>query len=244
MPMKHIRKGVSKRGSMTRAYSAGAAKIGENMWVDCRSEDFHEKYGITEADCMALGKILVKAISNVCPGPLSTMKYLQQMAATAIGEAGDKLEWTTPSGFEVSYTCNHMKKCNTRGKISGYTKYHEQGQVRHVALLETEFPDMRGFMCGISPNYIHSMDAAHMANVIDKWNGDFGAVHDSFSTHAPDVELLLAHTKREFIDMYDVVNYFDIIDSQLAEDTDETVEQPKLGDLNIEEIEDSDYFFA
>ena len=30
MPMKHIRKGISKRGSMTRAYSAGAQKIGEN----------------------------------------------------------------------------------------------------------------------------------------------------------------------------------------------------------------------
>ena len=32
MPMKHIRKGISKRGSMTRAYSAGDSKIGENMW--------------------------------------------------------------------------------------------------------------------------------------------------------------------------------------------------------------------
>ena len=31
MPMKSIRKGISKRGSMTRAYSAGAKKISENM---------------------------------------------------------------------------------------------------------------------------------------------------------------------------------------------------------------------
>ena len=62
MPMKHIRKGISKRGSMTRAYSAGALKIGENMWFDCRAEDYHEMYGITEEDCMAFAKILVKAI--------------------------------------------------------------------------------------------------------------------------------------------------------------------------------------
>ena len=245
MPMKHIRKGISKRGSMTRAYSAGAGKIGENMWFDCKTEDFHEKYGITLEDCKAFAKILIKAINNVCPGPLSTMKYLQILAANAVGEKGDKLEWTTPSGFRVVYSCNHVNKVNARGTISGYTKYNKNGQVNHVAQLETEFPDMRGFMCGISPNYIHSMDASHMARVIDKWNGDFGAVHDSFSTHAPDVELLLAHTKREFIDMYDVENYYHIIEHQLIEDIDDVItDRPVLGDLNIEEIEDSDYFFA
>ena len=245
MPMKHIRKGISKRGSMTRAYSAGAAKIGENMWFDCKTEDFHEKYGLTEEDCMALAKILIKAINNVCPGPLDTMKYFQTLAALAVGEKGDKLKWTTPSGFDVVYTCNHVKSAKTRGTISGYTKYNKNGQVKHVAQLETEYPDMRGFMCGISPNYIHSMDASHMALVIDKWNGDFGAVHDSFSTHAPDVELLLAHTKREFIDMYDKENFYKEIEHQLLEDVDDVIpNRPELGTLNIEEIQDSDYFFA
>ena len=51
MPMKHIRKGISKRGSMTRAYSAGAKKIADNMYFDCKIEDFHETYGITEEHC-------------------------------------------------------------------------------------------------------------------------------------------------------------------------------------------------
>ena len=245
MPMKHIRKGISKRGSMTRAYSAGAAKIGENMWFDCKTEDYDEKYGLTEEHCMGFAKLLIKAISNVCPGPLKTMGYLQALAGVAIGQGADRLTWTTPSGFDVDYTCFYNKSCKTRGTISGYTKYNKIGQVKHVAQVYTDFPDVRGFMCGVSPNYIHSMDAAHMALVIDKWNGDFGAVHDSFSAHAPDVELLLAHTKREFIDMYDVDNYYHIIEDQLVEDLDDvTTDRPALGDLNIEEIEDSDYFFA
>ena len=47
MPMKHIRKGITKRGSMTRAYSAGAGKIAENMFFDCKAEDYHTTYGIT-----------------------------------------------------------------------------------------------------------------------------------------------------------------------------------------------------
>ena len=52
---------------MTRAYSAGAGKIAENMYVDCKQEDFHEKYGITQKDCNKFAKLLVKAIYNVWP---------------------------------------------------------------------------------------------------------------------------------------------------------------------------------
>ena len=86
MPMKHIRKGISKRGSMTRAYSAGALKIAENMYFDCKTEDYHELYGITEADCKKLAKLLIKAIENVCPGPLKTMAYLQALAGYQLGK--------------------------------------------------------------------------------------------------------------------------------------------------------------
>ena len=32
---------------------------------------------------------------------------------------------------------------------------------------------------GISPNFIHSMDASHMSLVIEDWDKTFGAVHDS-----------------------------------------------------------------
>ena len=109
MPMEHIRKGISKRGSMTRAYSAGAQKIGENMWFDCKTEDYDELYGLTQADCMALAKILIKAINNVCPGPLKTMGYLQALAGVAISQDTDRLKWTTPSDFKVDYTCFHKQ---------------------------------------------------------------------------------------------------------------------------------------
>lgn len=299
MPMKHIRKGISKRGSMTRAYSAGAAKIGENMWFDCKTEDFHEKYGITQDDCTKFAKILVKAINNVCPGPLDTMGYMQNLAAYEIGKyqkfapdgtpagdeykaivkrqkelyskkdktdeeleelndvtvamqayesrlvygnGSDRLTWSTPSGFPVEYTCFNTTTRKCRGRISGL-KIGTTSQVNHVARVPTSTPDVRGFMCGVSPNFVHSLDASHMALVIDSWHGEFGAVHDSFSTHACDVESLIASTKQHFVDMYDVDNFFDYIRGQLTNNTDD-VDQPTLGNLDITEVSDSDYFFA
>ena len=289
MPMKHIRKGISKRGSMTRAYSAGASKIAENMYFDCKAEDYHEKYGITLKDCNKFANLLVKAIEQVCPGPLQTMAYLQELAQYQIGkheliggtraefkelkarrfellglkdpsdeeliELNDVsvrlndfsfelvygngetvIEWDTPSGFKARYENYTMIDFKARARLNGK-------DIKHVMKTPTDKPDIRGFMCGISPNYIHSMDAAHMALVIADWQGDFGAVHDSFSTHASDVDLLLQRTKEVFIDMYDHENFFDVIRKQLTDDTD-SVEQPVLGDLDVSAIASSDYFFA
>ena len=285
MPMKKIRKGISKRGSMTRAYSAGAGKIAENMYFDCKVEDYHEDYGITQADCNKFARLLIQAIDTVCPGPLQTMAYFQALAAFEIGKFGvdpklvarrkelnrisdptseeleelndiciqleeqsehlvygngqKKICWTTPSGFNVEYTSWIMLKLRCKGSIQGYRR------VEHVVRQPSDKPDIRGFMCGISPNFIHSMDASHMALVIDDWNGTFGAVHDSFSTHACDVEDLLTLTKNKFIEMYDVDNFYDYVEDQLItnkEDLD--VEQPMRGSLKIKEIENSDYFFA
>ena len=82
-----------------------------------------------------------------------------------------------------------------------------------------------------------------MAVVIDEWNGDFGAVHDSFSTHACDVDKLLLLTKDVFVRMYDDSNYFNVIRNNLT-NNDDDVDQPSLGTLDIGGIYDSEYFFA
>ena len=234
MPMKKIRKGVSKRGSMTRAYSAGAQKISENMFQDCIKYDYCVEYGITEEVCKGLARDLVKAIKLVCPGPLRTMKFLQQLATDRLDQGYGYLTWTSPSGFPVIYTCNHQRSERQRGTISGL------GQINHVAKVDTSVADRRGFMCGISPNFIHSQDAAHLSLVIQQFDGDFGAVHDSFSTHASDVEELLTITKSVFISMYNEDNYFNNIQTRIEA----TAIQPELGSLNIEDVEKSDYFFA
>ena len=294
MPMKHVRKGISKRGSMTRAYSAGAGKIGENMWFDCRSAEFDKQYDITEKDCTRWAKELVHAINEVCPGPLETMEYMQSLAAHHIGtyekykdgepaaeeytsiqrelkslwkkdkesmtdvdyDRVDELieeskqfysvlvkgngavsvDWITPSGFPVKYEAYREEKFKCKGTINSK-------RINHVLRIRTDYPDVRKFMCGISPNYIHSQDAAHMAMVIDEWDGTFGAVHDSFSTHASDVEDMLTATKSTFVSMYDTENFFDKIRDDISEGTDR-IQQPRLGSLEIQEVHDSDYFFA
>ena len=245
MKMKHIRKGISKRGSMTRAYSAGAEKIAINMYEDCKKEGYHEAFNITLDDCRMLAKNLITAINTVCPGPLQTMKFLQKVANKKLEET-NQIFWWTPSGFPVIYQAFQKYKMKTKSTLRGLGKSRDQ--IKHTHLInrtkiEDNKPiaDKQKYASGISPNYIHSMDASHMSLVINDWDEDFGAVHDSFSTHPNYVEDLLELTKKKFIKMYYHDNFFDKIEKTFKVTM---PEQPKLGELNIMEVYNSDYFFA
>ena len=295
MPMKSIRKGISKRGSMTRAYSAGEKTMSINMYADCYHEGFIEQYDITVDDCNKLSHNLIAAINRVCPGPLKTMKFLQNLAAYEIGtyqyfkdgkiatkkykefkkqlnelmykndktdeeldilsslvnqkseyvyklvEGNGKtfIKWVTPSGFLVVYKNFRTRSLQAKGSILGV------GRISHIAQEYTNIPNIRGYMSGISPQFTHSMDGSHMALIINEWEGDFAAVHDAYATHAPMVEELLNLTKEKFIHIYDKENFYDYMEEAILSNTEGlTVEQPKLGKLNIEDVRSSDYFFA
>ena len=245
IPMKAIRKGIAKRGAMTRAYSAGQRKIAENMYYDCKTEGYTKKYKISKEDCDLLAKNLILAINDTCVGPLKTMKFLQKVTDFIIGSGETCLQWTTPSGFPVMYEVWKQKNMTIRGTIRGL------GQVGHSIKIPVTtssgnlIPCRRSFASGCSPNFVHSMDAAHMAKVIETFSGNFGAIHDSFSTHACDVDKLVEHTKWQFAMLYNCDNFFNRIETMLIENfKDYNVTQPELGDLKIEEVVSSDYFFS
>ena len=245
MPMKHVRKGISKRGSMTRAYSAGADKIAINMYEDCKKEGYHTKYNITKEDCKKLAVNLIKAIATVCPGPLQTMKFLQKIATKKL-DTTNQIFWWTPSGFPVIYQAFQTSKMKTKSTLRGLGKTRDQVKHTHLIIRRRKednkpIADKQKYASGISPNFIHSMDASHMALVIYNWEHDFGAVHDSFSTHPNSVEDLLDLTKERFVNMYNHDNFFNKIEKTFKI---EMEVQPELGELDIQEVYNSDYFFA
>ena len=136
--MKHIRKGISKRGAMTRAYSAGHLAIALNMYADCYAEGFHSKYNITMSDCTDLSYNLIKAIDEVCPGPLETMSYLQTIANHIISDLKEPVvEWTTPSGFPVRYENYVMEDVKWKSWISDMRIQHVGKEHRLVSVSYT-----------------------------------------------------------------------------------------------------------
>jgi len=63
---------------------------------------------------------------------------------------------------------------------------------------------------GIIPNFVHSLDAAHMRNVINSMAEDgidsFWSVHDSFGTHAADIDKMRRIINEEFVEIHKIGN--------------------------------------
>ena len=152
------------------------------------------------------------------------------------------VEWDTPSGFPVIYEKYRTKSdaCKAWVELDG-----KPMRITHKVKIPTKNADRRGFAKGIAANWVHSHDAAHMALIIDQWDGEFACVHDSFSVHGADIETLMDQSREWFITMYDSPNYLlDMKDMILTNQQDCDVKIPDLGTLNIEVVRDSDYFFC
>ena len=103
---------------------------------------------------------------------------------------------------------------------------------------------------GIAPNFVHSYDACHLMKTVIEAYADiqsFAVVHDSFGTHACNMELLSETLRKTFIKLYkdDVLKKF--ADEQTASPAVcKTVipEFPKYGKLNLNEVKDAEFFFS
>ena len=173
------------------------------------------------------------------------MKFIQKMTDHILSSGETCTQWTTPSGFPVLYEVWRQKNITVRSTIRGLGQIGHSIKVPYITPSGDLIPCRRSFASGCSPNFVHSMDAAHMAKVIQSFDGDFGAIHDSFSTHACDVNKLIDHTKWQFAMIYNSENFFTVIENMLLETREGyTLKQPELGTLDISEILSSDYFFC
>ena len=239
IPMKLIRKGISKRGSMTRAYDAGARKIGEIIYQDSYDAGITSEYNITRSDSKHLGKDLVKAYDSVCHGPVEIKKYLQSLVNHKIQVMKfNDISWESPSGFPVLTQKWVARKKVYQGSLQGK-------KISHVYLEITDKPALAEHLSAIGANWVHSYDASHMSLVINKIDAkSFGAIHDSFSVHASNVEELIYTTKSEFIKMYAKDVFENMREQIIWNDQKFDGDTPKLGSLILEDIYDSDFFFC
>jgi len=242
IPMKLIRKGISKRGTMTKAYDAGVKCIANIIYTDCYDAGMTTKYGITKAISKRLSKDLVDTYNTICSGPVAVKDYLQSLVKHRLLEMKMRdVQWETPSGFPV-LSCKWVTdKKQIRVKVLNDT-------IGLIYREVTERPAIHEIISGISPNYVHSMDASHMSLVINKLHDEniasFGAIHDSYSVHADDVDRLLEVTKEVFVEMYDNDIFSDMKRQFIGNDDEFEISSPDVGNLDLNDLKKSDYFFC
>jgi len=168
------------------------------------------------------------------------MSYME-----ALGKSlGAPLVWLSPSGFPV---VQDYKKTKTR-----QVKSLLFGRIRSFNYnAETEDVDTAKMGRAFVPNFIHSLDASVMHIALSRTKASsVAAVHDSFSTHACDMDELLQTLRDTNADMFSAdpkvfwKKFFSLKapEKQVLEDTVDSFSS-MFGKLNVDGVRVSAYMY-
>jgi DNA-directed RNA polymerase len=236
----HVTRKVVKRPVMTKPYAATHDGMRKQM--------VHELPDLEDYTAWELSKYLTpivdESIGEIVVAAKQVMNWLEQTARTvAAGQI--PIRWMTPIGLPVLQQYN--MDLATRVKTHfGSARIDVSVAVRGGRL------DKKKQALGIAPNFVHSMDSSHMMITTlkcdDEGISNLAMVHDSFGTHACDVDKLNELLRDAFVEQYegDVLGEFrsNLID-QVPEEIGAAIEPlPEYGSLDLEGVRDSDYFFS
>jgi DNA-directed RNA polymerase len=189
-----------------------------------------------------LASLVWDSIGDVVIAARDAMGWLQR-TARVVGKENLPLHWTTPSGFVAFQSYLDMRSRLLRTKIAGK-------MVKLREFTDTDEINAAKQATSISPNYVHSMDASAMILTVYALAAmgitHFAMIHDSYGTHACNTTLLASTLRKVFVEMYkeDPLARLrrEIIDNNPS--VDEIEPLPPKGDLNLDAVLASDFFFA
>ena len=190
-----------------------------------------------------LAKLIWSSIGEVVIAARQAMDWLQK-SSRLLSKESLPVSWTAPSGFPVLQAYPDISKRRVKTKFGDQLIYLTLDEDKQGTV------DSRRQANGISPNFVHSMDAAAMILAINKATEygitSFAMIHDSYGTLAADTEVLSQALRVAFVEMYedhDVLAEFKAeVEGMLSEG--ELPELPAKGSLELEQVLESDFFFA
>lgn len=247
-----VTRSVVKRNVMTVSYGATRFGMLEQLKEDLHKATdgkLHQFLGIDSHEpdfpfLKYLSELIIKHIGTTVRAAPMVMGWLQDVAHT-ITANGLPVKWTTPVGLPVMQSYRKRRERRMDTTLGGF---RIQLRLRE----DTNFQDTKRAVLGVSPNYVHSMDGAHLQETVNRMLDagvtGFAMVHDSYGTHACDVQEMAILLRESFVDMYQedqLMRFREEIRLQLPEDLAQKL--PKTlprGDFDLEQVKEAMYFFA
>lgn len=187
-----------------------------------------------------LARAIQAGLGETMESPNKGKEWLRSVA-TILNDLNKPFVWTTPSGFEVHHVYNQVLE-----RVSYAELFNRQQLVFSTV---TEDLNGKAQYLAISPNFIHSLDAAHMFMTIYRMLSSgiaaYSFVHDSYGTYAPDIDQMHIVLREEFIKIHQE-NQLDNLKKEIEERygifLPPAPEQE--GGFEIEEVTNAEYFFA
>jgi DNA-directed RNA polymerase len=247
-----INRKLTKRPVMVLPYGGTRLScreyIGEYLTDNYSPNYLWKHFGIgnTPNECIFqvstwLSKYLWEAITETLQSATIGMDYLRKVARV-VTKNKQFLEWTTPAGLLVRQAYNSRKKKMIRTELYGSIIKTTVGLDQQDSL------DVHRQLNGICPNFIHSLDAGCLMLYILKCKAvgidGFMTVHDCYGTWATDTETSAKLLREAFVEVYrqPILEKFTVDITQGLGEQD-LPKIPTRGELDIDDVLHSDYFF-
>lgn len=175
------------------------------------------------------------AVRDVVVSAARLMDWFR-LLAEEMGKSGLPVEWTTPVGFP----------CRMRYLVTE-DKRIEVNSMRLTIRSDTDVMDVAAQIRGVVANVVHSLDSSHAVRtcnrMVDQGFSSMHFVHDSFGCHAGRIRFLSAALRQEFVKIHsdDLVGSFKRNAEAVGIDI---PDPPPVGNLDINLVKDSKFFFA
>lgn len=231
---------VVKRSTMCDAY--GITDHGIRRY--CREEGHLEWIDDGSQKTQAVNELAV-VIRQALDGALQSANtgkvFLQDLTELCVAH-GKHASWVTPTGFRVvnRYTLDKVKVLDTH--------LYRNSRLQLSTVEDTKDPALNLAVQAVPPNYIHSIDAAHMMKTINRMAEDgvpsFSMIHDSFGCHCSFVPVMRQALTETFYEIHKepLLEKFKADIEDVVGPIGRTV--PTHGDFNIELVRDSEYLFG
>lgn len=230
-----------KRSVMTTPYGVTERTATEYIVDDYLRENLGPTFDPTQYRKAArlLMRAVWPAIGDVVVKGREAMDWLRKGARTIMKDKeanAEIISWQTPSGFPAcqDYFEAEVHRINT----------WLHGPVKIRVLSESDTPDTARHASGLAPNFVHSLDAAHLhlttADAAAQGIASLAMIHDDYGTHAADAQQLFDIIRKQFVAMYLACDP----PAMLAAKYPMLPSPPSKGSLDIMEVLESDYFFS
>lgn len=234
-----IPRSLAKRPVMTLPYGATRQSCTKYIFQSILDLDRqHFVDGNFAAACW-LTPVLWESIGSVVVAAREAMDWLQS-AASAMTKADLPITWTTPDGFVAVQHSRVIETVQIRTQLNGTFKIRVGNH--------TDKLDGAKQRQGISPNFVHSMDATHLRTTVRLARArgitNMALIHDDYGTHAGDTDLLHACIREAFVLIYTRTDPLAAFRAEQEAAGGLMPPLPAKGSLDIEAVRASLYFFG
>lgn len=225
----------AKRPVMTYVYGGTLMSCTEYVFVSMQERGLQ---AIPEYSAFKLASYLSrhlrKGIESAVPSSAEAMRFLRSLASMM--PDNEVMQWVTPAGFPVIQ--HYAKEEVVRLNLPAI------GVKLHMTRFDQDQSNRSKSVNGIAPNFVHSLDSAHLVRVINAFDGSLVPIHDSFATHPCDVDSMRDVLREQFVAMYSESDPLKALIDCAQYHCHDVIEPPVRGNLDINKVLKSEFFMC